>query len=725
MTVLICPRCHHSLKWQQESILCSDCHNTYDIKDGIPVFTSDNNYWCNIDRKTMRELISDTEASGDWESAAKKHVPQYIRHFAPLYRGDAQFMFPVTSSARVLDAGSMWGGVTVPLARFCKEVYAVDKTWETLRFLQARASQLQLDNIIPVASPIHSLPFPDEYFDFVVLNGVLEWLGTEEEIVLDQTCDGRPREAHKYESNPREVQLAGLNELYRVIKPGGGIYVAIENRIGLPYFLGHPDDHAMVRFVSLLPRKMANVITTIVHNSPYRTYMYSPRKLVEFIEEAGFNRAKLFAAYPHYNTLARMTPFTLFNKLGSIPLEGDVPYRASLRTKVFMFSKAWKLIPKWGRKYLSPSLSVIASKGPNASGVPRLLKMLTQVGILGINEAKHHEVILMNNRFDNCNPVNYLVYDTAKAAPRFFCKIDRGEGHKSLAEEAELIAYAAERLQGTPLAETIPSLYFAGTVDQVLFQVTGYISGKRVDYHTLNALRRVNQFISSEGKLRSWAIDQIKKVTRRIWLALVRKRLIQAIDWLVLFQETTLVRRFDIGVESTEWIDKKVGQIAANGMDVSAIERPLQTVVGILEGFSGVKVPICMQHGDFDICNLLATSTGLAVIDFEHAEKEALPFFDLANLILAPLLQEWKSYRGVYGLAEYAESTEWKDVLENCLRHYAKNTGIPCELLRLLPTLSAIEQNAKQYPEHRDPNTYPMFGQESLEAMVGWTMEIK
>ena len=722
--MLVCPKCHHSLSQQEEKILCQACHSIYRIKDNIPIFAAENNYWCNVDRETMHQLISDAETSRDWEKAAKRHIPRCTRHSVPLHRGDAQFLFPINSASRVLDAGSMWGGITVPLARYCKEVYAVDKTWETLRFLQVKASQLHLDNVIPVVSSIHSLPFPDGFFDFVVLNGVLEWLGTEQDIVLEKNWNGRRNDTYYYESDPKEMQLAGLKELFRVTRPGGAIYVAVENRIGLPYFLGHPDDHANVRFVSFLPRRLADFITKKVHNSAYRTYLYSPKKLVRLIEETGFSNTKLFSAYPHYNTVARMTPFAIFDKLGKIPLEGGAPFRTSLRIKVFMFSKVWKLIPKRARKYLSPSLSLIALKGTSTNGIARLLTMLTQVGVLGTDEVAHHEAILVNNRFDDGNPVNYLIYDTAKAVLRFFCKIDRRGCSKALKQESELIAYAAERLKGTALDGTVPKLYYSGIIDQVPIQVTSYIAGRRIGNHTLDALRRLDQFVTPKGRRSAWAIDQVKRATRIAWLPSVRRTLIQAVDWLVSFQELTRVRSLDVGTMSTAWMEKNISRMIRNGIDVSTIEKPLQTVVDALKSFGGIQVPICMQHGDFDICNLLTTSKGIAIIDFEHAEKEGLPFFDLGNLIFSPLLLEWRNDFWKRTLSEYACATGWKNVLKACVHCYAEKTGLPAELLRLLPALSAIEQNAKLYPEHRDPYTYPMFGQEPLENMVGWTLQI-
>ena len=249
---LICPKCHSSLIQEPGVIFCEKCPVHFRMKDEIPIFTEKDEYWCNVAQTKMQELIRDAEISGRWLDAVYKHIPRYANALVPLYRADAQFLFPIDRNSRVLDAGSMWGGLTVPIAQFCKEIYALDKTWETLRLLQIRARQMKLDNVFPVVSSIRRLPFSDHFFDCIVLNGVLEWLGFEQDLVIEKHWSGKRVDSHTYTNNPESMQRAALRELNRVLKPGGSIYTAIENRIGLQYFFGHPDDHLNVRFVTFI-----------------------------------------------------------------------------------------------------------------------------------------------------------------------------------------------------------------------------------------------------------------------------------------------------------------------------------------------------------------------------------------------------------------------------------------------------------------------------------------
>ena len=85
-----------------------------------------------------------------------------------------------------------------------------------------------VDNIFPVASPIKSLPFSDNFFDLVILNGVLEWVALDEDTILEQHWDGKRAGKTSYRKTPEEMQIEVLKELRRVLKPDGFLYIAIK-----------------------------------------------------------------------------------------------------------------------------------------------------------------------------------------------------------------------------------------------------------------------------------------------------------------------------------------------------------------------------------------------------------------------------------------------------------------------------------------------------------------
>lgn len=722
--MLVCLKCGAALTLRGSQMACGGCGAVYRVRDGIPIFTETDEYWCNVDRETMHRVIADAVSSEDWQGAVERHIAYCAPHIVPFYRADAQFLLPIDSGSRVLDAGSMWGGITVPLAQYCKEVYAVDKTWETLRFLAVRAQQLGLSNITPIVSGIHRLPFPDDHFDCIILNGVLEWLATEQDLVLEKHWDAKRARRHGYGKSPEQMQLEGLRELHRVLKRDGAIYIASENRIGLQYFFGYPDDHVNIRFASLLPRSLANFVTKRLRNSEYRTYTYSPKRLVRLVERAGFENNKLYSAYPHYNTLARLTPFSVFEMLGALPREGDVPFSTLGRAKVYAFSQIWKLLPRALGKHLSPSLSLIATKGAAAPRPARLFAMLLEAGLLEDGALGEHELAVVNSRFGTGNPTNYLVYDRAAARPRYFCKIARQKKDRTLQVESAMTALARRHMEGSARESSIPRNLFAGEVDGVSILVTEFVEGRRAGNRTMDALRRIDRFTEGRPPALRWCADRIKGFARNRWLDSIDGAVRDALDWLADFQAATQVGVFDLGRDGPEWLDGKWDLIAANGIDISGFESSRAALSERLRALKGCVIPICMQHGDFDVCNLYMARDRLVILDFEHAVEEGLATFDLANFIFSPLLLEWRDGRGDIAVSDYAAATRWASYYRSWLRRYAERSGMPLEVLEVLPALGVIEQNTKRYPSNRNPSDYPMYGRESLRSMHDWRLDL-
>lgn len=710
---LVCPNCHYKLKFDVENFFCEKCQLQFKIKNNIPIFLQSPGYWCNVNRETMNQLINDSEKSGDWLNTAKRIIPKYTNAFIPYYRADAQFLFNVSKDSRVLDAGSMWGGLTIPIAQYCKEVYAVDQTWETLRFLQIRAKQLNLNNIILVVSPINKMPFPDNYFDYVVLNGVLEWLGVSQEVILDVHWKRKRKDKFTYKESPDKKQKEALKEIYRVLKPGGGIYVAIENRFGLQYFLGHPDDHMNIRFVTFMPRFIANFVTKLCRNTSYRTYIYSPKQLRRLISSAGFKNEKLYSVYPHYGKISRAIPFDIFTQYKKLATEGYS------HIKIFLLTVVWRLFPGFLGKFLSPSLAITASKGDAYNCESRLLNALSTEKLIDKDKLNQYSIALVNNRFSNFNSTNYIVYNKQTKNIKFYCKIARNNDADILEKEALNLSKVNSVLVDTSLNDSVPLLYYNGKVDGITFQITNYLNAKSAHKGVLNALHRSGKFISESSKIFRLAHSVIKPLIRVLWLVKIDPLMSKAIDWLTIFHKTSSTEHFNFANDGAGWLDRQIPLIEQNGVDIQKHQRVIDSLKSKFKALHMLDVPLCMQHGDFDICNLLVLENGaLKLIDFEHLEENQLPFFDLANLIFSPLILEWRQNYNNISLKKYISSTKWRHYLKKWIKYYFSKNNISIELLSIFPALAVIEQNSKLYCSARNPYDYPMFGQESLDNML-------
>jgi len=129
-----------------------------------------------------------------------------------------------------------------------------------------------------------------------------------------------------------------------------------------------------------------------------------------------------------------------------------------------------------------------------------------------------------------------------------------------------------------------------------------------------------------------------------------------------------------------------------------------------------------LEHGDYDLCNILTLRDKINIVDFEHMEEMKLPFFDLGNLLFSPLLAQWKKVGHGLKLKEFSDTYGWSKKICKWIKYYSEISGISMDILKFLPSLVALEQNAKEYPRYRDPYTYPMYGENILEEMLQWSL---
>jgi len=676
---LVCPFCHNQLIKDDVNYRCSECDNIYPITDGIPNFNQKDEYWCNVDREKMHILNQKAKDGGDWLAAAKDIIPEYLDHIEPFDRADAQYLWPITNDSRILDAGSMWGGVTLPVAQHCGEIYALDKTIETLSFLKTRAQQMGFENVHVVASPLQNLPFPDDFFDLVILNGVLEWVAFDQPVILEKHWGKKRTDTKSYSKNPRQMQIDVLLELNRIIKPGGHIFVAIENRIGYQYLAGLPDNHVNLKYVSFLPRFIANIIAKRKLNCEYRTYTYSLSDYRSLLKESRYNDIKFYGAFPHYGTPSYILPIDMVKNWAKKVLPIDSPL-APTHAKIFA-----KLFPKILLKYVSPSFMILGKKSKSHKLVePRIVQLLNKVGILETLDNPDINIVKTDSRSGNYYTVNYIVYKKNK--PVYFCKICRNESYAEILKyEADNLTAINKLLSDTDISTAVPTLLYSGKVDGISLTVMDFISGERSKF------KRHNQI----SKKSLYEFDKSIKL---------------GINFLVKFQKYTKIKDVDAAVFLSEIIGRQKDELQNTGKMTADISLRIDKLHADVQNLDGLSIPICSVHGDYSYYyNILTNDTGVNVVDFEHFEIEGLPFFDLATLIFNPILMndeflnsnlDISSFISRYGLNEYL--IDWMNL-------YANLSGISINIVKLFAKIAALEQQTKDYPYYRNPWTFPMY----------------
>ena len=291
-SVFVCPECKNDLEEKDSRYYCTKCPQAWDVRDGIPVFLSQATpYWSELPREKAVQLNEMAESTG-WHAAIQKFFPEELQHFV-LDDSRINWKYTVESNTagRVLDAGSGWGTLAFALARDGAEVYAFEPIWERIRFIDIRCRQDDVGNLIPVCGDLLHLPFPDNLFDLVILNGVVEWLGLSDMSV-----------------RAGEVQKRVLKDILRILKPGGSVYIGIENRFAYFYFLGKKDPHSGLRFVNLMPRRAADIYSGLVKKQKYRTYIYSLNGYRDLLDKAGFTKIDFYTPLPGYLNFKYLIP---------------------------------------------------------------------------------------------------------------------------------------------------------------------------------------------------------------------------------------------------------------------------------------------------------------------------------------------------------------------------------------------------------------------------------
>ena len=639
-----CPACKQLIELNDDVYVCAACASSWQVRNNVPVFTKDEYYYGEVPRPDMQRILDDAEHLS-WNEL-QQHIfadrPWFNRYVFDESRADWRFLLPITTNSRILDLGCGWGTIAIPLSRMSKEVHAIDPVYERARFVDIRRRAIGCNNVYPICSSFDSLPFPDGYFDIVIMNGVLEWTPTS---ILTRS--------------PANIQMAYLQMVCKLLRRDGHLYLGIENRFGFHYLLGWKDDHSHLRFTTLMPRPIASLYSCLRKGHPYRTYTYGKRGYESMLAAAGFKSLQFHFPVPFYHTPRYILPMN-----DVTPSKGPMRFflgslfnPSSLKRRLLRSALRYLPNPAYLRT-LYPSFIIDASKTMRH---PSVVESLLREAIPEIHAPP--TVIGIRGRAGQNSSVGFMVFLNCEKTPSYFLKLARSpEYNASITNEWHNITHLL--CEAHPIVRaSLPEVVASDLVANHAYLITRFVYG-----HGMAGM--------------------MKQLRGRRLRTYVSEAFTSCCQWLIRLQLTSGLARSDTRMTPNALATRQRRRVVLLQEGFPSLRSVSRVANDAYRYLGTTEVPLVLRHGDFMPNNVITGHDGIAVLDWELAESARFPFYDLAYFILwtSALINRDEPLRDLEGSFRFAflDSTWLSHLVAAVVGRYFAATPISLSLVKPL-----------------------------------------
>lgn len=232
----------------------------------------------------MLDIVKMCDTSTELEEKLmKENEWAYLYHFSNI-RQNVLDWYDFEKNANVLEIGAGCGAISGLFCRKTKKVTAVDLS-KKRSYINAYRNK-KYDNLEIIVGNFEDIEFKEKY-DYISLIGVLEY-----SIYYIKS------------DNPFEDMLMKVKKL---LKPGGKLLIAIENKYGLKYWAGATEDHTGGLYDGIQG-----------YNGVDRVRTFSRDGLEKLLKKAGFETNEFYYPVPDYKL-----PLEIYSER-YLPKPGDI-----------------------------------------------------------------------------------------------------------------------------------------------------------------------------------------------------------------------------------------------------------------------------------------------------------------------------------------------------------------------------------------------------------------
>jgi SAM-dependent methyltransferase len=593
----LCPSCGLNLHSENSFFRCAACQIDFPIRREIPLFNKEAARFLDLNKESQLNPASNMGiniASGqnvkmvfDKLSSDEARAKYALMFYVEMQAG-WKYLTDLSHPDNALVIGCGTGISSLNLCRSFRNVFVMDTELHNLELVQRRLMENSIKNIKVISGgDTKYLPFPTGFFDLICVNGVFEQVplmvkdlrvNNKVELRRDLKTGAEPWSASAH----LNVQVNYLNEINRMLKTNGNLYLATDNRFNYRHFIKTPDNNANLTSSALVLRLFENLFSLLTGGGRYRYYSRSYTTLRKILKRCNFEQFDFYSLKPDHRLFQEILFFDNKNSQQIDP--GYI--KDSIKNKLFK------------SKYVCPSFGIVArKKGKTDNFVQNILSLVaSEFG--GKYELNRYHTMMKGNVV-----LDLVTKNDLKRG--FIVKIAIDD----IAESQNRKNY-----------DMLSILHNDSTISEKIKVLIPRPCGK----HVIEG-----QTIYLEDKMRG---EQVSRVGNNV--AIRDRILLNALDFIVSLHKATITRATWGQADYMRCIGNVIERVRCIGENVQGAFSKIDTM--LQSSFIDSGLSLALKHGDFSIANILIDPNDYAIrgiIDWDNAEQQRPILIDLINLI--------------------------------------------------------------------------------------------